>query len=65
MAHTPPDTTAAAHTDQARSSALRKAAWAGLIGTTLENYDFVVYGTASALIFSKVFFPNIEPPSCC
>lgn len=42
-------------------SALRRAAWAGLIGTTLEQYDFVIYGTASALIFNKLFFPNISP----
>lgn len=41
--------------------AVRRAAWAGLIGTTLEQYDFVIYGTASALIFSKLFFPNISP----
>lgn len=45
----------------ASPKALRKAAWAGLIGTTLENYDFVIYGTASALIFSELFFPNVSP----
>lgn len=28
---------------------VRRAAWAGLIGTTLEQYDFVIYGTASSL----------------
>ncbi|MER5670893.1 MFS transporter [Pseudonocardia alni] len=41
--------------------ATRKAAWAGLVGTTLEQYDFVIYGTASALVFSTLFFPNISP----
>ncbi|WP_422933263.1 MFS transporter [Sinomonas sp. P47F7] len=42
-------------------SKVRKAALAGLVGTTLELYDFVIYGTASALIFSKLFFPNVSP----
>ncbi|MEV7426464.1 MFS transporter [Streptomyces sp. NPDC091212] len=40
--------------------AVRRAAWAGLIGTALEQYDFVIYGTASALIFSELFFPNVS-----
>ncbi len=40
---------------------VRGAAWAGLIGTALEQYDFVIYGTASAIIFNKIFFPNIDP----
>ncbi|MCP8998253.1 MHS family MFS transporter [Pseudarthrobacter sp. RMG13] len=40
---------------------VRRAAWAGLIGTALEQYDFVIYGTASAIIFNKIFFPNIDP----
>jgi MFS family permease len=40
---------------------VRTAAWAGLVGTMLEQYDFVIYGTASALIFSTLFFPNVSP----
>ncbi|GAA4536855.1 MFS transporter [Pseudonocardia xishanensis] len=47
--------------EPADPKAVRRAAWAGLVGTTLEQYDFVIYGTASALIFSKLFFPNISP----
>lgn len=61
MALTAPATKSPTLTDPVRDRALRKAAWAGLIGTTLENYDFVIYGTASALIFGKVFFPNVSP----
>lgn len=55
------DTTLSTTTDPLRRQAVRRAAWAGLIGTALEQYDFVIYGTASALIFSKLFFPNISP----
>ncbi|MEV0704901.1 MFS transporter [Saccharopolyspora sp. NPDC050389] len=59
MANTAPAT--ADRSTPADPKAVRRAAWAGLIGTTLEQYDFVIYGTASALIFSKLFFPNISP----
>ncbi|MFI1727839.1 MFS transporter [Streptomyces acidicola] len=41
--------------------AVRRAAWAGLVGTALEQYDFVIYGTASALVFGDLFFPNATP----
>ncbi len=40
---------------------VRRAAWAGLVGTTLEQYDFVIYGTAAALIFGELFFPDFSP----
>jgi MFS family permease len=40
---------------------VRRVAWAGLIGTALEQYDFVIYGTASALVFNKIFFPDVSP----
>jgi MFS family permease len=40
---------------------LRTAAWGGLIGTALEQYDFVIYGTATALVFNRVFFPDADP----
>jgi len=36
----------------------QKAAVASTIGTTIEWYDFFLYGTAAALIFPKVFFPE-------
>ncbi|SFR04452.1 Major Facilitator Superfamily protein [Lentzea waywayandensis] len=39
----------------------RKVALATLTGATLEWYDFFLYGTASALIFNKQFFPSLSP----
>jgi MHS family shikimate/dehydroshikimate transporter-like MFS transporter len=43
------------------SAAIRRVALASFVGTTIEWYDFFLYGTASALIFNKLFFPNYDP----
>lgn len=34
---------------------------ASLLGTAIEWYEFFVYGTAAALVFPKVFFPDNDP----
>ncbi|GLU87771.1 MFS transporter [Agromyces sp. NBRC 114283] len=38
-----------------------KTAIAAAVGTSVENYDFIAYGTAAALYFGPVFFPNEDP----
>ncbi|MGQ4274570.1 MFS transporter [Terrihabitans sp. B22-R8] len=43
------------------SSERQKIVWSSVIGTTVEWYDFLIYGTAAALVFNKLFFPNIDP----
>jgi MFS family permease len=41
--------------------ALRRAVAASYIGSAVEFYDFFIYATAAALVFPKVFFPNLSP----
>lgn len=43
------------------SSSVRKIVVASLVGTSLEWYDFFIYGTAAALVFNQLFFPSFEP----
>jgi MFS family permease len=40
---------------------LRRALVASTVGTLIEWYDFLLYGTVSALIFGKLYFPNSTP----
>ncbi len=40
---------------------LRKVVAASFIGTTIEWYDFFLYGTAAALVFGELFFPGSSP----
>jgi metabolite-proton symporter len=47
------------HTSQPQST--RKVVVASLIGTSLEWYDFFLYGSAAALVFNKLFFPEADP----
>jgi MFS family permease len=42
-------------------SSMRQVIAASLIGTTIEWYDFFLYGTAAALVFGKLFFPKSDP----
>jgi MFS family permease len=42
-------------------SDLRRVVTGSLVGTALEWYDFFIYGTAAALVFDKLFFPDAAP----
>lgn len=57
------DNTAAgtAETDQQRRTRLRKVAGATIVGSMLEWYDFYLYATMAAIVFSKVFFDPSDP----
>ncbi|SDP74539.1 metabolite-proton symporter [Arthrobacter sp. ok909] len=41
-----------------RAQAVRRATIASVVGTTIEWYDFFLYGTAAALVFPQLFFPG-------
>ena len=43
------------------SIALRRVVWSSVLGTTVEWYDFLIYGAAAALLFNKLFFPSFSP----
>lgn len=47
--------------DPKAPSGIRRIVAASLIGTTIEWYDFFLYGTAAALVFNKLFFPTADP----
>ena len=46
---------------QLKKSSHRLAGISSMVGTTIEWYDFFIYGAAAALIFNKLFFPNLDP----
>ena len=46
---------------QSKQSSIRVVGLASLVGTTIEWYDFFLYGTAAALVLDKIFFPTFDP----
>ena len=42
-------------------SMTRRVITASFVGTAVEWYDFYLYGTASALVFGTLFFPDFDP----
>src|SRR6204780_1151025 len=46
---------------EAEGTAMGRVGLAGLVGTTIEFYDFYIFGTAAALVFGPMFFPKSAP----
>jgi MFS family permease len=44
--------------DRLHKKQVRRAMVAGTVGTSIEWYDFFLYGTAAALVFPHLFFPG-------
>jgi metabolite-proton symporter len=40
---------------------VRRVMLASFVGTAIEWYDFFLYGTAAAIVFGQLFFPNADP----
>jgi MFS family permease len=40
---------------------LRRAVIASTVGTTIEWYDFLLYGQMAAIVFAKLYFPSSDP----
>src|SRR5712672_4433948 len=53
--------TVATMSDDEHRRQLRRALIASTVGTTIEWYDFLLYGTVSALVFGPIFFPQSDP----
>jgi MFS family permease len=47
--------------DTEHRAQLRRALLASTVGTTIEWYDFLLYGQVTALVFGKLFFPKSDP----
>jgi MFS family permease len=52
---------AAPVSDADHRAQLRRAVIASTIGTTIEFYDFLLYGQMAAIVFAKLYFPSADP----
>jgi MFS family permease len=55
------DITATGLSDAEHRAQLRRALIASTVGTTIEWYDFLLYGQVTGLVFGKLFFPKSDP----
>src|SRR5215510_533330 len=46
-----------------RRKQVKRALFASTVGTSIEWYDFFLYGTSAALVFPRLFFPDFNPQS--
>src|SRR5438105_2940506 len=49
--------------EETRRKHLVRAVVASTIGTTIEWYDFYLYGSAAALVLPRLFFSQLDPPT--
>ena len=55
------DVASGALPEDVHRSQLRRAIIASTVGTTIEWYDFLLYGIVTGLVFGKLFFPKSDP----
>ena len=52
---------AATATQTENEASMRTVVAASAVGTTIEWYDFLIYGTAASFVLNKLFFPTANP----